>query len=147
MGLDAVELVFRFEEAFGMSIPDEVASQLTSPREVTDYIMSQVAVGGQTACLSQEAFYFLRQGFLKRLQISRSAFDPDESLEQIIPKRNRKIVWSGLKAEIGNAALPKLARPLWLFFLLTAGTILMALYASYATPWLAIQLRVMLAIG
>jgi hypothetical protein len=147
MGLDAVELVIRFEEAFGISIPDEVASDLTTPREVTDYIITQVAAGGQTACLSQEAFFFLRQGFLKRLQISRSAFRPDVPLEEIIPRRNRKIVWRGFKAELGSAALPNLARPLWLFISLTVSTILVALYAFYATPKLAIQLSVMLAIG
>jgi acyl carrier protein len=43
MGLDAVELVIRFEEAFGIPIPDDVAASLTTPREVADYVMTQVA--------------------------------------------------------------------------------------------------------
>jgi acyl carrier protein len=40
MGLDVVELVVRFEDAFGISIPDEIAATLTTPREVTDYVMT-----------------------------------------------------------------------------------------------------------
>src|SRR4030095_1882049 len=103
MGLDAVELVIRFEDAFGISIPDEVAASLTTPREVTDYIVTRVAVSDETACLSQQAFYFLRREFSKRLQIPRSVFRPEVSLQTLIPKQNRKLVWANLKAELGEA--------------------------------------------
>jgi len=37
-----------FEEKFGVSIPDEDASQLSTPRKVTDYIMSKVEDKGMT---------------------------------------------------------------------------------------------------
>jgi acyl carrier protein len=43
MGLDTVELLMAFEEKFGISIPDEDATRLTTPRKVTDYIVSKVA--------------------------------------------------------------------------------------------------------
>jgi hypothetical protein len=145
MGLDAVELVIRFEDAFGISISDEVAANLTTPREVTNYVTTQVASGDATACLSQQAFYFLRSGFSKRLQIPRTAFRPDVPLHQLIPKPNRQLVWSDLKAEMGAAALPNLARPLWLFSFLFAVTILVGSYASYVIPKLPLQLRVVVA--
>ena len=49
MGLDSVELLIRFENAFGIAIPDEVAAELTTPRKVTDYIFTQVNRGNQSA--------------------------------------------------------------------------------------------------
>lgn len=147
MGLDAVELVVRFEDSFGIAISDEAASKLTTPREVTDYIMSQVPTDGQPACLSQQAFYFLRQGFLKCLQIQRADFRLDVPVAKIVPKRHRKIAWAELKAELGNEALPELARSSWLFALLTIVTILVGFYAVYETHTLRIDLRLVIGIA
>jgi acyl carrier protein len=50
MGLDTVELVMAFEERFGIRIPDEDASDLTTPRRVTDYIFGKVG----HRCLTRE---------------------------------------------------------------------------------------------
>lgn len=46
MGLDTVELVMAFEERFGINISDEGASELSTPRKVTDYVMSKVKGSG-----------------------------------------------------------------------------------------------------
>src|SRR5687767_3678002 len=118
MGLETVELVIRLEEAFGITISDEVATRMTTPREVTDYIMTQVALADSSACLSQEAFYFLRRGFSNRLHLPRTAIHPDVPLQTLIPKHGRKDVWNELQTEMGPSVLPDLARPLWLFYLL-----------------------------
>lgn len=133
MGLDSVELVIRFEDTFGISISDEVAATLTTPRKVIDYVVTQVVTSDDHACLSQQAFYFLRSGFMKRLQVPRSAFRVDAPLRLLIPKQNRKRVWEELKAELGEQALPELTRPLWLVSLLTAVAVLIGAYAAYAT--------------
>jgi acyl carrier protein len=123
MGLDAVELVIRFEDAFGIGIPDEVAAQLTTPREVAEYVLTQVAVGDQSACLSQQAFYFLREKFVRHLNIPRRAFSPASPLEQLIPRENRKSLWASVRADAGVRVLPGLARPLWLFYSLALVTV------------------------
>ena len=46
MGLDFVELVMAFEEAFNISIPDKDASELTTPRKVADYVMNKIGDRG-----------------------------------------------------------------------------------------------------
>jgi acyl carrier protein len=130
MGLETVELVIRFEEAFGITISDEVATSMTTPRAVTDYIVTQVATADRSACLSQQAFYFLRRGFSNQLHLSRSAFHPEVSLQTIIPKETRKTVWRQLQTEMGPNVLPQLARPLWLFNLLFVGTALISVFVS-----------------
>ncbi len=40
MGLDLVEMVCRIEEEFEITIPDEVAVTLVTPRSVIDYLMT-----------------------------------------------------------------------------------------------------------
>jgi hypothetical protein len=118
MGLDTVELVIDFEDAFGVAIPNEVATQLTTPRKVTDFIMSQVVVTEEISCLSQQAFYFLRVKLMPSLNISRRDLVPNTRLESIIPLESRRLIWAGLKSHVGRSALPSLARPIWLFALL-----------------------------
>jgi hypothetical protein len=48
MGLDVIELFMAFEEEFDISIPDADASELTTPRKVTDYVAARVASRGMT---------------------------------------------------------------------------------------------------
>ena len=48
MGLDLVESVVAFVEKFGITITDEDASELSTPRKVTDYIMSKIGGTGMT---------------------------------------------------------------------------------------------------
>jgi hypothetical protein len=123
MGLDLVELVVRFEDAFGIAIPDTVAADLTTPRKVTEYIFSQLTESGERSCITQQAFYFLRGKFLPSLNISRSDFRPDTRLEDLVPLDRRRKVWAGIQSEVGPLAIPDLARPVWLFSLLAFLTI------------------------
>lgn len=127
MGLDTVELVIRFEEAFGITIPDEVAADLTTPRQVTYYVLSQLTLGEQTHCISQKAFYLLRKEFVSLLEIPRSEFHPRANLARLIPTANRKEVWATVTSHIGTTALPDLVRPAWLFSLLCLATLATAL--------------------
>lgn len=147
MGLDTVELVIRFEEAFGITISDEVATSITTPRAVTDYIVTQVPTAERSACLSQQAFYFLRHSFSNRLDLPRRAFHPDARLQNLFPKDTRKTVWGQLQTEMGPHVLPDLARPLWLFYLLSVSVVVLAGFVSYSTPYLSLHFKVLLALG
>ena len=42
MGLDTVALIVAFEDEFGLSIPNEDAERLTTPRRVTEYVWGRI---------------------------------------------------------------------------------------------------------
>ena len=48
MGLDSVELVLRFEESLGITIPNAVAETLATPAEVITFAMSELQRLGHT---------------------------------------------------------------------------------------------------
>ena len=132
MGLDSVELVVRFEDAFGIAIPDEVAADLTTPKKVTEYISSQLVASDERSCLTQQAFYYLRGQFATALDIPRRNFRPDAHLDELVPLDHRRRVWAGIQSEVGPSAIPDLARPVWLFSALAFLTIAtLAVVASY----------------
>jgi acyl carrier protein len=101
MGLDTIELVLRFEDTFGIEIPDADAEKIQSVKDVTNYVFARVEHTNQNSCITQQAFYFLRRSFAKSLQTSRQSFYPQAKLDAILPKENRKIVLERLKNEAG----------------------------------------------
>ena len=133
MGLATVELLIRLEDSFGVRIPDDVAETLTTPRLVTFYLLSQLTLGESSTCMSQQAFYRLRREFVPALGIQRSDFHPAVNLSQLIPLESRSEVWTIVGSRIGVGAFPDLARPVWLFSLLSFATIATALSVFYYT--------------
>ena len=123
MGLDLVEIVVRVEDAFGIRIPDAEATQITSTRQLADFVATKVPLSDEPSCLSQQAFYFLRERFGRHLLFARHSFYPDARLENFVPKENRQFIWATLQTEVGANALPDLARPAWLFWSLAAVTV------------------------
>jgi hypothetical protein len=124
MGLDTVELVIRFEEAFAISIPDKVAETLTTPRKVTEYIISQVETSERQSCLTQQAFYFLREKFVRFLGLAPNDFRPSLELESLFPKEDRSARWNELRSQFDVNAIPVLERPRSLVHMLIAVTAL-----------------------
>jgi len=47
MGLDTVELVMEFEDAFALTIPDEDASEMQTIGDVTAWLCEQLALEGR----------------------------------------------------------------------------------------------------
>lgn len=117
MGLDLVELTIRVEETFGIQIPDSVASELTTPRRVTYFILSQVEQSHDPlSCLSQRAFYSLRREFIQQLSLPRRQFVLDAQLKDILPEERRDEIWKNLGSSLGVKRWPSLSRTSWLEF-------------------------------
>ena len=69
MGLDAVELVMRVEEEFGIEIPDAEAEEATTVGKLYELVLSKLKPDNRDVCLTSTAFYRTRQAFINVLQI------------------------------------------------------------------------------
>lgn len=150
MGLELVSIVIRVEEAFGITISDTEAANLTTTREVADFVAAKVCMTDSPSCLSQQAFYFLRERLGQRFLVPRSEFIPDTKLENIVPREARIENWTALRAGIGERALPTLARPIWLFWTLAAVVLFTFVYLTSSLivathPVMAVALAAFLA--
>ena len=110
MGLDTVELVMAFEEAFEIDIPDEAAERIYTVRDVIDYVYSRVEHADAKLCLSQRTFYRLRRSVQETLGVERSRVRPSTSWESLLPVERRQQHWMLLKAAVGADKWPALER-------------------------------------
>ena len=91
MGLDSIELVLGWEEAFGISISDDEACQMFTPRQVIECIYQKVKsdMPEDAGCFSMRAFFRLRKAF-EQEGIPRCAIKPDAKISSLLPSRKRR---------------------------------------------------------
>lgn len=99
MGLDSVEQVMAFEEAFGIDIPDAVASEMVTPRQTIDHVASRLGAVPADYCLTQQIFHRLRRG-IRHARGADLAVRPTTRIREIAEKRE----WSGLWTRIRRAS-------------------------------------------
>jgi hypothetical protein len=104
MGLDGVELIMAYEEAFGVQFTDEDAVRIRTPRDVIDFIASRVAITSEEICLEQRAFYSLRSALLELSAVQRRHLRRHTPLAHVFPL--------GPPAEVGRRLTQKLKLPL-----------------------------------
>lgn len=85
MGLDGVELVMAWEEAFGISIPDSDAPQMHTVRDAFDWIEARVEARPLGPCRTRRAFHRIRRVLGEELAVSRAAIRPGTRLTDILP--------------------------------------------------------------
>lgn len=114
MGLDTVELLLDVEECFGVTITNESAAQLSTPRMLADHVAELLAIrspegdsASADACLGQRAFYRLRRILIAETGLSRNALRPDTPLAEVIPDR-RWAAWRRLRRALAAPDLPRL---------------------------------------
>ena len=86
MGLDVVEFLMSVEEAFQVTIPDQDAQALVTPRRLIDYLTDRLPAGQAPQCLSQRTFYTLRYLICRRLHLPQSALHPNHDLREFFPE-------------------------------------------------------------
>ena len=108
MGLDAVEFVLALEEAVGISITDEEASAMLTPRHVVDYLADRLPAGETHACFSQRAFFRLRSAMVDAYRIPRRGITPSTPWDDILPDRGalRGGTWRHLQTVVGAPDWP-----------------------------------------
>lgn len=109
MGLDTVELVFAFEDEFGITINDEDTEHLTTPAAVTDYIMARVRTRVDEACPSQVGFYRIRAILIRAFGFPRNQISPQTLWSQLFTS-DLQTQWRKLEQEINVPRFPRLQR-------------------------------------
>jgi len=115
MGLDGVELVLGWEEAFGISISDGEAEKMFTTRQAAECIFRKVQspLPEDRGCLSMRAFFRLRRAF--QLEgITRGAIQPEAKVTALLPGRSRRDILSTVCERAGLRPLKRL--PLGLQF-------------------------------
>jgi hypothetical protein len=109
MGLDSIELVLAWEEAFGISISDEEACRMFTPRQAIEYIYQKVKsdLPEDDGCLSMRAFFRLRKEFQKE-GIPRREIKPDTKISALLPSRKRRDVFGAILERAGLRPLKQL---------------------------------------
>jgi hypothetical protein len=100
MGLDGIEFVLACEEAFGINIPDSVAMQCYTPRDLINYIYSRIQKINDQRCLSQAGFYKIRQILIRDFGGNKKNIRPETEIAthlDDVPK-----AWGKLKNAIGG---------------------------------------------
>lgn len=121
MGLDSVELVLAYEDAFGMQIPDEAAAQMQTPRDVINYVLPRLSSAGYAPCLHVSAFYLIRHGFSTQLRVPSRNVRLKTPLDELVPEDERPTTWHTLaltlginpRARLSRRPWPELSRPGW----------------------------------
>lgn len=111
MGLDSVELVLGFEEFFGITISDDEAYRLETPRMVMDLVFEKVGAvrnDESPSCLCQPTFQQVRDRLLESTAAKRQAIRPSTKLLTLFPRKNRRHDWHSFRLAIGAPALPNL---------------------------------------
>jgi hypothetical protein len=103
MGLDAVELILRWEKAFDVQISNDEAFTLYTPKMAIDLICQKVGAseidGG--ICPTIRAYYCIRQAFQTVVGLQRQQILLDSKLRDLLPKAQRQNIWKRVCSNIG----------------------------------------------
>jgi acyl carrier protein len=109
MGLDGVELVLAVEETFGISIPDTVAFEMTTPAMMILFVQQAVnSLPERKACISQRAFHKVRGSLMKSTGVSRRDVTLKTPIRKLFSGPQRAEHWRDFKDYAGLPALPDL---------------------------------------
>lgn len=81
MGMDSVELVMRFEEDFGITIPDSAAEKMVTPGDVIAFVVAELHRLGR-AIPEEDVAARVRHIVLDQTGIKESAYSPEKRFIQ-----------------------------------------------------------------
>lgn len=108
MGLDTVEIVMGWEQAFGISITDAEAAMLRTPRQVVDLVVTKLDVRSDVRrpCLTLRAFLRLRRSITDISGLERREIRPGRRIKDLIVKDGVR-AWDAVRSECRCESLPK----------------------------------------
>jgi acyl carrier protein len=113
MGLDLVEFIMATEAAFGVEITDAQASTIATPRQLIAYLRARLPAAAEEPCLTQQAFYRVRDSLAAQTAQPRAALRPSTALEAVFPDGTRRDVWRPWGRTLGVETWPSLPGTGW----------------------------------
>lgn len=104
MGLDAVEIVLRTEDEFGITLSDDEAAAAITVGDLYNLVLSKLKV--TPGCLTSKAFYLTRRALVESLKIPRRSIRPATPLSPLLPDESRRAQWEQIRERIGLAIPP-----------------------------------------
>jgi len=132
MGLEGVELIMDFEEAFGVELTDAEVIDSVTPRIIGDVIFSRLKATDERICQSQRAFYILRRAFVKIFNVEKKSITPETRFRDFVGESQQKEIWEQLRVAIAARSWPKLTLPLMMSRVLIAATLAVFSIPVYA---------------
>lgn len=113
MGLDSVELVLAFEETFQISISDQEAERMRTPRDAIECIAAKLDAKAQSDTVvlraKEETVWVQLTKALRVLGLVDGEVSRIQKLDDVLADRSsRRRQWSQLKQEMGVKAWPRL---------------------------------------
>lgn len=102
MGLDSVELVMGWEEAFGIDIPDAAVERMQTVRDASEWIAARVGAWPLGPCRTRRAFHRLRRVLGGELGVPRGAVRPDTRIVELLSATHLPPArWNALREQLG----------------------------------------------
>ncbi len=110
MGLDAVEIIMGWENAFDIRLSDAEVAQLRTPRQAIDLIALKVGASdqGSGVFLGLRAYHRFRQAFVTVTKVPRDQVRLDSKLRILLPQAQRLTTWQTIFTQAGLLTAPKL---------------------------------------
>ena len=134
MGLDGVEIVLATEETFAVTLDDSEAGSASTPKDVINLVCSKLGLSTSGCskskeCMSQRAYYVLRNAFCQVTNTPRKSMRPDKLIKELIPSKEIKQLWPDIGKALNATKWPSLCRQQWVTNTMI-GVVLGAIVAS-----------------
>jgi len=109
MGLDSVELVMSWENAFGVTMTPAESQFVSTPREATTLFAMKLSARAGGPNLSQRVFHRLRRALVEIMGVKRERVRRRTRIRDLVPPAERGR-WAAVQAACG---IPRLPAPGW----------------------------------
>ncbi len=108
MGLDGVEIIMGWENAFGINLSEAEVFELRTPRQAIDLIAAKVGASDREpgVCLGLRAYHRIRQAFCSVAKVPRLQIRLNSKLRVLLPQEQRQNVWKAIFAQAGFPEAP-----------------------------------------
>ncbi len=98
---DIEDLLVKVENSFGIKFVGNELVHVKTFGELCDYIADKMELQNSEDCTSQQAFYKLREAISSSLLLDNKIITPNLSLEQVLPKQNRRLLVRKIESSLG----------------------------------------------